>query len=420
MVKDIKKQLFQRLLVLWLFSSMLVGGSVLYVEFGEVDREVLALGLSRANAIPLDVVSRLGERRVEDIETLQNMVEEFIQGRFVIAEVYGPQQIHLAEAIRGGSRSVDEVLGLRAHRFPLDEVLHYEKFYVEGDLYIQLLVPLVTDGKTHGYFEGVYKVTQAQIDEITRAIYRVLAVVLLAMLATFVILYPTILLLTRKLIKLNNDLFKTNVELMEVMGSAIAKRDRVTDIHNYRVTLYALALAEAVYVPQERMKDLIAGAFLHDVGKIGIEDNILHKSSKLNEEEFLRMKEHVRIGAGIVSKAEWLSGAQEIIEFHHERYDGSGYLQGLKGEDIPEIVRVFAIADVFDALSSSRPYKSAKPLEEVIAMMEQESGKHFDPNMLEVFIPLLPMLHNRIGHAPRVQLVGALEKAVRKYFIQTH
>ncbi len=416
MSSDINRLLFKRLAILWLAFSAVVGGGVFYYEMREMRNEVLALGLKHAYSIDLELVARLPQQLDADVQALQTLMMRLTQGDFVIAEIYDEEQSHLAAAVRHDSKKVDDEMELRAHRFPLDNELHYEKFYIDNTLYIQILVPLVFDGQTTGYFEGVYRVSQVQIDAIQGSIYRVLALVLFAILATFVILYPTILYLNRKLIGLADNLFNANIELMEVMGGAIAKRDSTTDTHNYRVTLYALRLGEALNIDNDKMNDLITGAFLHDVGKIGIEDSILNKTGKLTAEEFSRMKEHVLIGVDIVAKADWLHGACEIIEFHHERYDGSGYMCGLEGEDIPLIARIFAIVDVFDALTSSRPYKKAMPVGEVIALMEGESGKHFDPQILEVFLLLAPRLYKTIGNASYAYLTRALSVAVRRYF----
>jgi HD-GYP domain-containing protein (c-di-GMP phosphodiesterase class II) len=243
-------------------------------------------------------------------------------------------------------------------------------------------------------------------------------VVLSVILATFIMIYPVILYLNRELVRFSTKLFKANVELMEVMGSAISKRDRTTDSHNYRATLYSVRLAEAVKFDDEAMSNLIAGAFLHDVGKIGIEDEILCKPGRLSKDEFTRMKQHVTIGIDIVAKADWLHGAREVIEFHHERYDGSGYMRGLQGEGIPLAACIFAIVDVFDALTSARPYKEAFPLEGVLEMMQQERGKHFDPALLDLFMSLAPVLYKNIGRANYLSLTRMLSVVVQKYFFK--
>ena len=118
---------------------------------------------------------------------------------------------------------------------------------------------------------------------------------------------------------------------MEVLGSAIAMRDADTHLHNYRVTVYAIRLAEALGLSKPDIQRLIAGAFLHDVGKIGISDTILLKPpGRLTAQEFQVMRTHVLLGVDIIAKADWLRGARDVVEFHHEKFDGSGYMKGLK------------------------------------------------------------------------------------------
>lgn len=154
-------------------------------------------------------------------------------------------------------------------------------------------------------------------------------------------------------------LIEANVEMLEVLGSAIAKRDSDTSVHNYRVTLLALAVAEAHGLNRGQLQALVKGSFLHDVGKIAISDTILLKPGRLEPAEFETMKTHVLHGTDIVSRYAWLGDALDIVRHHHERIDGRGYPDGLSGDRIPVSARIFAIADVFDALTSVRPYKKA-------------------------------------------------------------
>ena len=166
-------------------------------------------------------------------------------------------------------------------------------------------------------------------------------------------LYPVIITLSRRVIRFSDQVTKGNLEIVTVLGAAIAKRDSNTGSHNYRVTLYAIRLGEAVGTDKVDMRALILGAFLHDVGKIGIRDDILLKPTELNDEEVAIMHTHVQLGIGIIQTSEWLHATHDVIKYHHEKYDGSGYMKGLRGEEIPLEARIFAIVDVFDALTSS-------------------------------------------------------------------
>lgn len=417
MTKNINTLLLRRMAILWFIASLVAGSLIFYVEMEKVDEQVLTMSMGGAFDIDQRLVDSIPDMGQKGQEELQSLVEKLVSDEFVIVEIYARDKTHLAAAVRHDSEAVDKMLGARHHPFPLDNSIHYEKFYIDDHLYIQVLVPLRgRDKVVRGYFEGVYRVDDVTLKEIKSHVYSTLLLVLSVILATFVMLYPVIIYLNRQLIRFSKDLFKANIELMEVMGCAIAKRDSNTDSHNYRVTLYALRLGEAAKLDDVMMSQLIAGAFLHDVGKIGIEDRILNKPGRLSETEFTRMKEHVLIGLEIIAKAEWLQGARDVIEFHHEWYDGSGYMRGLKGDEIPVVARIFAIADVFDALTSARPYKESLPLVDVMAMMEKERGSHFDPTLLDLFLALAPSLHKSIGLTSYDSLTRMLSLVVHDYF----
>jgi len=172
-------------------------------------------------------------------------------------------------------------------------------------------------------------------------------------------------------------------------AKAVELRDQETAGHTERVTALTLRLAEALGVPEEDLDDLRRGAILHDVGKIAIPDSILLKPGPLTEEEWRVMKLHP------VYAYEWLSGipflkkALDVPYAHHERWDGSGYPRGLKGLEIPLSARIFAVADVYDALTSDRPYRKAWPKEKALAYIREEAGKQFDPEVVEAFLKLM-------------------------------
>ena len=146
-------------------------------------------------------------------------------------------------------------------------------------------------------------------------------------------------------------------------------------------------------LPHTIVRNIEYAALMHDIGKIVVSDRILRKPGKLTEQEFEQMKKHAEVGGEVVREVlsgitdeEYLSFASDIATYHHERWDGTGYPKGLKGEDIPLSARIMAIADVFDALVSERCYKEAMSPEEAFKVIKEESGSHFDPNLAEVFL----------------------------------
>jgi putative nucleotidyltransferase with HDIG domain len=216
--------------------------------------------------------------------------------------------------------------------------------------------------------------------------------------------------------KLAEELSQANIRMLEVLGNAIAKRDSDTHAHNYRVTVYAIRLAEKAGLDEEDIKSLVKGSFLHDVGKIAIRDTILLKPGKLTEEEFAVMKTHVLHGADIIRGYGWLDEALDVITGHHEKFDGSGYMEGLKGEEIPVNARLFAIADVFDALTSKRPYKDALPIDKAIEIMNKGRGSHFDPRLYDHFICIAHDLYDLLNNTDEKQLNVELGRMMAAYF----
>ena len=239
----------------------------------------------------------------------------------------------------------------------------------------------------------------------------------LIVLATALLLYPVILTLMRRLAHYSEGLLAANLEILEVLGSAIAKRDSDTDAHNYRVTLYSLRLAEAAGLDAERTRALIKGAFLHDVGKIGIRDHILHKPARLDADEFRVMQTHVNHGLDIVHRSRWLADAEDVVGSHHEKFDGSGYPRQIAGAAIPAEARIFAIADVFDALTSRRPYKEPLSFDETMKILETGRGQHFDPVLLDHFGAIARALYDSYCGRDDDGLRDEVRTVVGRFFI---
>ncbi|MDD4912399.1 MAG: HD domain-containing protein [Sideroxydans sp.] len=208
------------------------------------------------------------------------------------------------------------------------------------------------------------------------------------------------------ILKVNEQLRNSELEALEILGKAGEYRDMDTGAHVLRVGYAAYCLAKAIGFPEKDAKLLMLASPLHDVGKIGIPDNILLKPGKLTDIEFNSMKEHAKIGAGILdnSKSPIIQKAKIIACTHHEKWDGSGYPNQLKGEDIPIEGRIVAICDVYDALTSDRPYKKRWSEEEASNYIRDNAGKHFDPKLTELFIAELTKigeftqrLHSEVG-----------------------
>lgn len=187
------------------------------------------------------------------------------------------------------------------------------------------------------------------------------------------------------------ELEEARADAIRNLGVASEYRDNETGWHVMRMTNYAQAIAKALGLSTEQRELLYIAAPMHDVGKIGIADAVLLKPGKLTADEFEIMKTHTNIGVSILTGNDALNiAARDIAGSHHERWDGTGYPQGLAGEQIPILARICSVADVFDALTSIRPYKKAWSVEDAAAWIVSESGKHFDPAIVEAFNAAMP------------------------------
>lgn len=283
---------------------------------------------------------------------------------------------------------------------------------------VSLSVPIVNRGGARiGSASGVFAVSEEAIEQAVTRITRRVSIAVAIVLATALIIYPIIAQLVGRLHRSAHRLLDSNVDSIATLGSAIAKKDSDTDIHNYRVTIYAARLGEAAGLDRKATCALMKGAFLHDVGKIGIRDAILLKPGRLDDDEFDEMKKHVQYGLEIVEQSSWLKDAADVVGSHHEKFDGSGYLKGLRGEDIPLNARIFAIVDVFDALTSRRPYKEPMSYEEAMRILELGRSAHFDPRLLTIFAaisrPLFDEFGNRDDDRPRAVLAALIERYFR-------
>jgi putative two-component system response regulator len=192
----------------------------------------------------------------------------------------------------------------------------------------------------------------------------------------------------------SDELMRTRLQVVQRLGRAAEYKDNETGMHVLRMSHYSKELALAYGFSDEQAEILLHAAPMHDIGKIGISDSIMLKPGKLTDEEFAIMKTHPEIGAEILGECDsaLLVVAKSVSLTHHEKWDGSGYPNGLAGEDIPIEGRICAVADVFDALTSKRPYKEPWSVDKTLAFMESQKGKHFDPALIDLLMAKLPQI----------------------------
>jgi HD-GYP domain-containing protein (c-di-GMP phosphodiesterase class II) len=421
--------LLRRIVAAALIIATLLAVLVYVMEQGRLRGVALDLAVQRAAQFAAEAADSLAKTDVERHNKVQARLDRFTrslvpprEGRIVAVTIYAVDGSELARfsdpdyshgdiaaaflTAQGPTASGQQ--SPQGRTFDIADTRHFfVRFPVRG-----------TDGATLGNLSAVFEPSNAYLADLHKSLWRTVLVAMTVVFSTAALLYPFIARLMRRVTTLSDDLLDANLEMLSVIGSAIAKRDADTDTHNYRVTIYSVRLAEAIGLDDKSMRALIKGAFLHDVGKIGIPDHILLKPGKLDEAEFAEMKKHVAYGLDIVRRASWLSDAQDVIAFHHKKYDGAGYGPQLNSDTIPITARIFAIADVFDALTSRRPYKEPLDIAATMAIMEQSRGSHFDPWLLDIFAGIAHALLKEFGDRDDDHPRESLYQIVRRYFIQ--
>lgn len=411
---NVRSMVVTRVILAWALLSLLAGALALYIELGRANRMVHELAANETKRFT-EHIEAIGPEHAGQLEA---QAKEFLKGDFISLRLYGADQEKILEAFDSGGPEPRRSLPAHVHHLAQDELDHHHTFWLDGRLLMQLLLPIAdAKGLRRGYFEGVYEVNAGTLRDILAGLAASLALTLGIVLVTAAVLHSVIAALNRGVVGLSSDLLKSNIELMEVLGGAIALRDSDTDVHNYRVTAYAIAMGKALRLPPRGLRNLIAGAFLHDAGKIGVSDAILLKPGPLTAVEMDTMRRHVALGVGVVANSGWLRGARDVVEFHHEKFDGSGYLKGLAGGAIPRSARIFAIIDVFDALISRRPYKEPVPFDEAMAILERGRGTHFDPALLDAFQGIAAEIHGQIGASNDAALRRMVRSQVAEHFL---
>lgn len=204
-----------------------------------------------------------------------------------------------------------------------------------------------------------------------------------------VILFFGPLLLARYSFKLYIDMRNLYISTIEALNKAVEAKDSYTSGHANRVEELAVGLAKAYHLSFDSIENIRTAAILHDIGKIGIKDEILNKAGKLTKEEYETIMKHPSIGADIIGKVNFLQDVTKIVRHHHEKYDGTGYPDGLKGEEIPIEASILMIADTYDAMTTDRPYRKALTKEMAIEELRKYSGTQFDPRLVDVFINMI-------------------------------
>lgn len=411
--RQLRKALAQRLVIGTLLVGSLAGGIAYWIESYRVEQRTLERAVAGVKHFELPAMQVATGGKQEGHPAILRLLND----EFVGIQVFAPNGDILFKAWKKLPEALKDAATGQSHPWPLPKSSHSKHIRIAGEELVQVILPITTiDGRLAGYVEGISLVSKTALQERKLQAREVALSAVISVFIAALLLYPLMSGLLGRTEALSSRLLEANLSLLRSLGNAIAKRDADTDAHNYRVTCYAVALAEALGVAKETITELVLGAFLHDVGKIGIPDPILLKAGQLTNAEFQIMRTHPLLGIEIVAGNPWLAGAEKVIRHHHERFDGRGYPDGLTGEAIPLTARIFAVADVFDALTSVRPYKTALSLNESLNIMERESGGHFDPAIYAVFQQIAPRLFEQGQHLDHAQWSQRLKLMLERYF----
>jgi HD-GYP domain-containing protein (c-di-GMP phosphodiesterase class II) len=423
----VKRVLLIRLAIVTIGAALLGGATTFFLKHQEIEKQVVDLGRHAVSTLSVQVAALMKYQKATPVEALRQVLSEgpdylaeYRSGHFMFAQFYDRSGAIFAEAAAPEPRMIEALKALvnsQPLSFPDAERTEVQTRRMNEGFAVYFALPVAgpQDG-VRGYARGIFAISAETAAEMRSAVLHSVLIVISIVFGVAAILYPVILRLTHRLADYSTHLLDANLETLAVLGSAIAKRDADTDAHNYRVSLYAVRLAEKIGLGAENMRGLIKGSFIHDVGKIGIPDAVLHKPGPLNEEEYRLMQTHVAMGVDIVSRAAWLRDSVPVVAAHHEKFGGGGYPQGTRADDIPLAARIFAIADVFDALTSKRPYKNPLGFEETMQILHQERGVHFDPTLLDAFAGIAAELHRKYAGGEEGDLRQELVAMVGRYF----
>ena len=408
---SIHGMVLRRLLAVWLLVALIATGIGYWVEVNRFEEGLIAVAMEDINTLTRSSPGANDANQLT-VETRDFMSKNYLWIRAFdrdakqIHEIHNPAQPELI-------RSLQEKTVL----MPKDSTRHFEKITLNGTTIVRILVHLpASEFGPVTTFDGAFVLDPQHLRQQRDKLWRMIIGIVLASLATALVLYPVIIALNRDVIRASRDILRGNLETAAVLGAAISKRDSDTGEHNYRVALYAIYLAEAIGLKREQIRNLILGAFLHDVGKIGIPDAILLKPGRLDEEEIAVMRQHVSLGLDIVANSHWLAPARDVIGHHHEKFDGTGYAQSLAGEEIPLNARIFAVVDVFDALVSQRPYKPPLLLTAALSILRDGCGKHFDPVLVNAFTTIAEQAYQAVNGKSEHALSEMLGQRLPSYF----
>mgnify|MGYP000638352682 CR=1 FL=1 len=417
MKKEIHLRLIKRLFTAWLLATVICLAAVSLVEYKNLGHSLLTNAVKESGAFASLLTSyqqRPEEDQLVELKRLAGSALE--QTSFILVDLVGASKEPLLRLAHSPADAVNSAFDKKGLTLITGKQANGDWIITNKRIYSKVMVPIYDSGEDlAGYMTGIYLVSLKETQQIINrfilsGIICIVAISLCALLCYFGFLF-----MNNHLIRSIAELNRTNTFLIKKLGTALAKSNSQDAEQSFRVLLYSMKLAEKVKLPLEQRRTLIHGVFLHDIGMLPISPATLQKEDELEKEEMKQLDQHPKDGAALIRKFRWLREAEKVVRYHHENYDGNGYPDGAKHEKIPIVARIFSIADTFDALTSSRPYREPLSLEESLATMEQETGLQFDPVLLSAFLDMAPHLHETIASRTAKELEKEADKLLKKY-----
>ncbi len=417
MKKEIHLRLIKRLFTAWLVSTIIGLTAVATVEFKKLGPALTRNAVKESSVFTLLLNDYHKNPDEEHLTRLKQMTASALeQTSFILVDLMSPDRETLASVSLPAATAAEDAFAAKDMMIIVGKHADGGWIFANKRIYHKTAIPVFGSGeKLSGYLTGIYLVSIAESSEIINRFLLSFVICIAAISLCTLLCYFGFLFMNNHLIRSVGELNRTNIFLIKKLGSALAKSDSQETDHNSRVLIYAMRLAEIVNLPLEQRRSLIYGVFLHDIGMLSISPAILVKEDELDKEELKEIGQHPKQGAELIRKFRWLRNAEKVVRYHHENYDGNGYPDGIKHEKIPMTARIFSIADTFDALTSPRPYKDPLPLDESMAIMEKETGLHFDPVLLSSFLQVAPQLYETIRQSKSMELDKEVDRLLKKY-----
>ena len=417
--KEIHSLLIKRLIGVCILAMLLVVTAICYLEIKRLDQTLLQDAAKEAHLfVPLFLEQHNKHSGAEKVVAASEFYDAIAHTSFIDVQLSTPDGTVFFEKSRANSDLIKQRFNDKSVHLDYGGEPSGAWLFADKRIYLLAALPLrgLQDDDIIGYLQALYRSSL----EDTRAIaYRILLSCLIgagAVIVCSMLMYPGLIFFHNRLIRSSSDLNLANNFLLKQLGSALAKSDVGLAEHNHRVVIYGVRLAERHKLSRTRIRSLVQGAFLHDIGMLGLDSSIVMKQGPLNKKELSLMHDHVKKGVAQIKRYRWLKEGIDVVRCHHEKYDGSGYPGGLSHDKIPMEARIFAIVDTFDALTSRRPYRQPQELDRALEILEQESGSQFDPVLLAPFIEMAPQLFGIVSKLEGKALEKEFHGVLKKYF----